>query len=274
MTRTLTNFQQRFLATLLSISVAGALIFSSHYPSLQFLFVGAITAIQAKALWEYYGLAIRKGLKVQRLLGTIFSVIYVIWHAVSGDFYVFESLLLLLALSFAAQLSNHTKAIETLATTLFGFVYITLPLSLLIDLNFSPTNTSLWIIYLIIITKITDIAAYIAGKTVGKHLLAPVVSPKKTVEGAIAGLAAACLSSFLFFWWCQCPFSTAESIILGALIGIIAQIGDLAESLLKRDANVKDSSDIPGFGGMLDIVDSVIFTAPLLYFWLAFKGVL
>jgi len=102
-----------------------------------------------------------------------------------------------------------------------------------------------------------------------------VLSPKKTREGAIAGLLGATATSMLFsVIWNKCDiaagadFSLLEAGILGLVIGLISQVGDLAESLLKRDAQVKDSNSLPGFGGMLDVVDSLIFTTPLLYFWL------
>ncbi|MBS0655121.1 MAG: phosphatidate cytidylyltransferase [Verrucomicrobia bacterium] len=279
MLRTLNNFQQRFLATLFSICAAGLIIFSSHFSPFQLLFVAVIAAVQARALWEYYGLCLIKGLEPNRLLSIVFSIFYVLCHYFSPDFPLSESLCLLLALSFMVHLSQHEQAIGNLATTFFGFAYITLPLSLLIDLNFSAHNSSLWIIYLIATTKIADIAAYIVGKTVGRTPLARKLSPKKTVEGAIAGLVAAALMSLLF---CNgtstlsiAPyFSLGQAAVLGLAIGFVSQIGDLAESLLKRDAGVKDSSNIPGFGGILDMVDSVIFTAPLLYFWLTIKGVL
>jgi phosphatidate cytidylyltransferase len=118
---------------------------------------------------------------------------------------------------------------------------------------------------------VCDSAAYFAGRAFGRHKLFPRVSPNKTWEGAIVGFAAAVLAFVL----CQrllLPYlSMRDALVCGAIIGLFGQIGDLAESLLKRDAGVKDSSTlIPGHGGVLDRFDSLLFVAPLLFFYLDF----
>jgi phosphatidate cytidylyltransferase len=124
-------------------------------------------------------------------------------------------------------------------------------------------------------TFITNASAYFFGKSLGKNKLAPYISPKKTWEGAIGGFCIALIASMGFHVLANLPnnpipisLSFWESIFLGGILSFLAQLGDLAESLLKRDVGVKDSSHIPGVGGILDIVDSLVFTSPALYLYL------
>ena len=117
----------------------------------------------------------------------------------------------------------------------------------------------------------TDVGAYFVGKFLGKHKLSK-LSPNKTLEGAVMGLVTAIAVSVLMYYlgrkfaFENFSFTLFRSIWLGALIGVLGQAGDLAESLLKRDAKVKDSNQIPGLGGILDMLDSLLFTAPFTYF--------
>ena len=284
MIQTLNNFQQRFLMSLLGIALLTLIIFFSHTPPCTYVFVGFVGLVQALSLWEYYNLASKKMLKPQKGIGLFFSLAYLFLYYLHLECGLqFGALAIVLysfvGVSFLFHLTNHTNAVGDLATTLFGFIYITIPLSFLLPLN--GATSSVWIVYLLICTKITDTAAYIAGKTLGNHRLAPTLSPKKTIEGALAGLFGASVASTLFFVLATgfgyqqfASFSWQEMAFLGLCIGVIAQIGDLAESLLKRDANVKDSNTLPGFGGMLDIVDSLLFTAPLLFVWLNTKDII
>jgi phosphatidate cytidylyltransferase len=117
---------------------------------------------------------------------------------------------------------------------------------------------------------------YFVGRFLGRHKLAEELSPNKTKEGALGGLIAAILMSVLLLFIGQrwggvfSRFSYTEFIFLGLVMGFLGQVGDLAESLLKRDVGVKDSNKIPGVGGLLDMVDSLLFTSPLVYLFLKF----
>jgi len=129
-------------------------------------------------------------------------------------------------------------------------------------------NMENFAIYTVIIVLVTiwicDSAAFFIGKSFGKHKLFERVSPKKTWEGAIAGFIASIISSFVLFYFFTPFFPIIHSIAIGIIIGIFGQIGDLAESLIKRDVGVKDSSNlIPGHGGVLDRFDSILFVFPL-----------
>ena len=124
----------------------------------------------------------------------------------------------------------------------------------------------------------TDVFAYYAGKKFGKHLLYPQISPKKTIEGAVAGLLASIFWAFVvvyaadnFLFVNTHPFRDKiwHAPLMGLFVSVGAQLGDLCESLLKRDAGMKDSSDaIPGHGGLLDRGDSLIFGSPISYYWI------
>jgi phosphatidate cytidylyltransferase len=131
-----------------------------------------------------------------------------------------------------------------------------------------------WLLYLLVVTKMTDTGGFFVGKKFGKEKLAPYISPKKTIEGALGGFLAGILSSVAIMFLASIfdpgafGLTFAQSIWLGAGISLCAQIGDLSESLLKRDGGIKDSNQMPGLGGMLDIMDSLVFSTPLVYIFL------
>jgi phosphatidate cytidylyltransferase len=125
---------------------------------------------------------------------------------------------------------------------------------------------------LVVATKFTDMGAYLVGSTLGRHKMIPRISPKKTWEGTVGGIAFAIGGVFLCRWVMpneMAALTNLHAVIIGLLLGVAAVIGDLAESLIKREAGVKDSSTIlPGHGGCLDMIDSLLFTAPLLYVYM------
>lgn len=183
---------------------------------------------------------------------------------------------------------NPPATIADIATTILGFIYVGwLPSHLILLRNIVPPGTvepenplqqaglayvwaSLFIIWA------TDVFAYYAGKKFGKHLLYPLISPKKTVEGAIGGLLASVFWATVVVWcadhYCfpNHPFQNKlwQAPLMGILVSVGAQLGDLCESLLKRDAGVKDSGTlIPGHGGMLDRGDGLLFGGAISYYW-------
>jgi phosphatidate cytidylyltransferase len=127
-------------------------------------------------------------------------------------------------------------------------------------------------LYLIVVTKFSDMGAYLTGMAIGKHPLIPHISPKKTWEGFFGALGLSLLASLGLFALMPGHLSMltwTHATVLGLLLGFAAVIGDLAESIIKRSTGVKDSgSFLPGIGGALDLVDSLLFTAPLLFFYL------
>lgn len=121
----------------------------------------------------------------------------------------------------------------------------------------------------IFVPKFCDIGAYFTGRFLGRHPMTPVLSPKKTREGFLGGLVVAAVTAVLANWWLAVLGSHIAALGFGVTVGLAAIYGDLAESLIKRDCRHKDaSSAVPGFGGVLDVIDSIVFAAPVAYCWL------
>lgn len=172
--------------------------------------------------------------------------------------------------------------IANVATTILGFVYCGwFPLHLLFLRDIGSYNTSSiqmllksdifnaglgYVMFMFWLVIITDVGCYYVGKNFGKHKLAPVVSPKKTIEGSVGGAVLTMAAAFVVGQAIQLPWYHA--LIAGLLVATFSQLGDLCESLIKRDAGVKDSGDLlPGHGGFLDRTDSYIFTIPVMYYY-------
>jgi phosphatidate cytidylyltransferase len=160
-------------------------------------------------------------------------------------------------------------AMLTLAATLFALIYLGLTFSFLAQLRFVWGMGAL--ASLILVVKLSDTGAYAVGKLTGRHKMSPMLSPGKTWEGTMGGIAAAALGGWLSFLWLapndSPPGTCWRWLLYGVLLGIAGIFGDLAESLLKRDAGVKNSSSwLPGLGGLLDILDSLLLAAPVAWF--------
>jgi phosphatidate cytidylyltransferase len=164
------------------------------------------------------------------------------------------------------------QSTSRLTATLFVLIYLGLFPAGLIQLRWWPDSLAGTALALtIFVPKAGDIGAYFTGRLIGRHPLAPRLSPKKTWEGFVGGLLASILAAVLLAETAAIfPGGRLEAAAFGFLIGLASVVGDLAESLLKRDALVKDASTtVPGFGGLLDVIDSIILAAPLAYLWLS-----
>ena len=280
----LTNFQQRTLLGLLSALLIFFIVIYSHQTPFQPIFAILLIVMQAFALWEFYKLCAKKGFQSLSKIALYASSAYLFARFLTTQYphlqFISIAVLFLFAVSsFAVLFKKQDAAIATLATTYFGIGYVTFPFSLLLDINFmrdsgTGTTTPIWIFYLMVVTKSTDMCAYFIGKRFGKTPFMPAISPKKSLEGAIGGLVGAVLTSILFYSSLSTSFSVADLVMLGLVMAIAALFGDLAESLLKRDAKIKDSNVLPGFGGILDMIDSTLFTSPVLYAFLTAKSLI
>lgn len=283
----------RTLVNGVSAALIALFIFLAEFHPLRWIFAAAVAACAAVALWEYYQLVKKKEAAPAVSLGLIAAVLYIFavffqsqGPHVGEPFWRYAPVIILGVLLFGCFVYFavvRPSPIINISTTFFGIIYIAIPLGLLVQIIYFFTYGELsdpylqgswWVIYLIAVTKGADMGGYFVGRLFGKHKLAIKLSPNKTLEGAIGGLLASMLLSVLICWLGKQfghvfeAFTYFESIWLGVLLGIIGQAGDLAESLLKRDAQVKDSNQIPGVGGLLDMVDSLLFTAPVLYIFL------
>jgi phosphatidate cytidylyltransferase len=162
---------------------------------------------------------------------------------------------------------NKEHAFLNWAWTLAGILYIGWLLSHYISLRELEMGRE-WVFYALLVTFATDTFAYFIGKAWGRHKLAPDISPKKTVEGAVGGLLGAAGISVLAVWLFDLPVNYGIAVVLGIVISIFGQVGDLFESLFKRNMGVKDSGNsLPGHGGFLDRIDSIVFTGIVVYYY-------
>jgi phosphatidate cytidylyltransferase len=270
----LSDLNKRLVVSFTAIPIIGLLIAFAPCPLVALILVLVVAAFAAIGVWEYAQLVVAKGLKPNTRLMLVVAVCEVIAFFLATRDRSFDLLPVIVlavgvALFFLLHFQEASGALVHIALSFFGICYIAVPLSFLLGILYPSSGEEgrLWLIYLIVVTKITDVGGYFVGRLWGKHPLAPVLSPKKTVEGAIAGFFCAILASVVMHFFAVDGFhlSLFQALYLGALVGIFGQIGDLAESLLKRDASVKDSNRLPGLGGVLDMVDSLLFTTPIVY---------
>ena len=235
-----------------------------------------VTVMIAMALNEFYSLVEKTGRPIFKISGISIAIlvptsIFFAFEPTKGWelLFIIAVVLIIFILQFTRR--ENDQAIVGVSTMIFGILYISWTFSFLMKLKLIQQDAvpagSLLVAFLLLVTKIGDIGAYFVGTYFGKHSLILRISPKKSVEGAIGGfvcsVAAALISkSFLP------SVPVYHLFILGCILGVLAQVGDLTESLIKRDSQVKDSAVlIPGMGGMLDLIDSILFTAPTLYFY-------
>mgnify|MGYP001828291617 CR=1 FL=1 len=156
--------------------------------------------------------------------------------------------------------------------TVLGLIYVTIPLSMLLHIDRFYPKGNLWILFLLVVIFASDTGAFYFGKFFGRHKLHERISPGKTWEGAIGGLLSSIFVSVAFFKAIPLNQVGLKMLALAASLCVAGQIGDLAESMLKRNHGVKDSGRIlPGHGGILDRIDGLLFSTPLLYIYLSFS---
>jgi phosphatidate cytidylyltransferase len=176
-------------------------------------------------------------------------------------------------LAFVAEMRRFERpggATGNLAAAMFSIIYLGLLLSFVVQLRMAWGISGL--ASMVIVVKMSDTGAYTVGRLIGRNKMAPGLSPGKTIEGAAGALVFACVGSWLTFTWINEPSTPWQGwLLFGLLVGVMGMAGDLAESLLKRDAMQKNSSDwMPGFGGVLDIFDSMLLAAPVAFACWAF----
>lgn len=279
------DLNQRIMVATIVTTVVVLLIFFSHIPIVNWILVLTAAALAGVGVWEYAQFAKAKGLNPASTLMIIVTVLEVLAFYVSLAYPQLSKLaLLIIVLGFISffvfHFRNPSNAVLHVAVELFGVCYLAIPFSFMLVILHPFSHQAhmqdgrWWLLYLIVVTKITDIGGYFVGKALGKHPLAPHLSPNKTIEGAVGGLIFAVLLSVTMsmlgttFAISSFTLGLVDAVWMGIVIGILAQVGDLAESLLKRDAFVKDSNNLPGIGGILDLIDSLIFTSPVVYFFI------
>ncbi|UVT14737.1 MAG: phosphatidate cytidylyltransferase [Nitrospira sp.] len=230
-----------------------------------------LIAVGSMALLELYRLSFQS--RLNRLLVGIglatFVMVLAHSHVSLGlpELLIAGTLVVGTAVFFVAPSAEHRW--KDALIILFGVLYVGFPLSTVVSTRSLPSGEFL-VLFLAAVTWASDTGAYYTGTLWGKHLLIPSISPKKTVEGVLGGLALAVMAALLAQQWFASQLSLSDALILGALLTGAGLIGDLFESVIKRRTGVKDSGGIlPGHGGMLDRLDSLLFTAPTFYYYVA-----
>ncbi len=235
------------------------------------IFNFSMMLVTVLGLYEFFTMLERKGINIYKYVGIGMGMVIplsIMFHFELTKKWELLCIVLLLLFLTIMQFKRRQSqgAIIGISTTLFGILYVSWFLSFIIKIR-QLDNGAGFLASLLIVTKLGDIGAYLVGSRFGKTPLMPRISPKKSVEGSIGGLIFSILGALV----CKplLPFPYPHLIFIGVFMGILSQMGDLSESLMKRDSQVKDSAAIfPGMGGVLDVVDSLLFTAPVFYFYL------
>jgi phosphatidate cytidylyltransferase len=266
------NTRKRLPTALVILAIVFVCI--QYLPTVGFLI--AVQVVVLAALIEFYSLPRKKNIFPPKFLGSILAL------AIGFSFYSAEiSLemvlyvwLLVAGFYFVASINSLEKMMhfpKMISLTFFGAIYVSFTLNyiFLIREDYGP-----FFVYFLLLTIVAgDSAAFTFGKLFGKHPMTPFASPKKTWEGSVTGLLFACLGGMVVHFTLLRETSLWKAIVFALLIHAIAQISDPVESLFKRASGVKDSSNIlPGHGGFLDRIDSLILAAPLFYYLLTLIG--
>lgn len=256
----------RIFTALIGIPIILACVYYGGIPFLILILALALIAVN-----EFYNLMMKKGLFPAFYVGNLITVFFIIfaYYALKRDWEPAHSAILTLAAAVAmiagVFLKREKDTIVDVAVTVLGMIYVGWFMSYLFFIR-SLTEHGGYLFFLLFTVWAMDIAAYLAGRVFGHTPLMPSISPRKTWEGAIAGFILCLIAAGIFSRTAQ--LEIWHALILGALIGIFGQVSNLIESLIKREAGAKDSSDLlPGHGGVLDRIDSLILTAPLMYYY-------
>ncbi|MFA5089894.1 MAG: phosphatidate cytidylyltransferase [Candidatus Omnitrophota bacterium] len=222
-------------------------------------------------LYEFFTMLEHKGIRAYKYFGIgmgaviPFSILFRFQLTQKWELlFIVAALIFLIIMQFKRR--ENTGVIVDISTTIFGILYVSWFFSFLIKIRYMPGGIGL-LTAVILITKMGDIGAYLVGVRFGKTPLIPRISPKKSMEGSAAGLLFNVLAAFISKPFLDLPYWHLILFAIG--LGILGQLGDLSESLMKRDCQVKDSGVLlPGMGGVLDLMDSLLFTAPAFYFYL------
>lgn len=243
-----------------------------------YVFDGTVAVIAALALYEFLILGRRKGYDIPIalcILIMLFIVAAFVLEPISVEMGVFLTLLVVPA-SYVFSQGSLEEALPSSAIAVMATLYVGMLGGSLIRLHndFPPQTGAKLVFFLVLVVWLGDAGAYYVGKKFGRHLLSPRVSPKKTVEGLIGGIAVSVLTAVIIHFTFFETFPLVHAIIAGIILSIAGVIGDLAESMWKRSAAVKDSGTlIPGHGGFLDRFDSIFFTTPILYvYWVLIQN--
>lgn len=251
----------------------------------EWLYLLVLLAIVERALYEFFALSRHAGLKTVPVIGYVGGAALCLAQAAEIRWPGIPSSCVLLVLVASVLLTLTVGLwrppelkyfLSATAATIFGIIYIGFMLSWLVPLRFSPSMGSRNLaLFLFLVIIFGDIFALFVGRAVGRIKLSPQISPKKTVEGAIGGFFGSLLVAWVFAHWFWQTEPVKTVILNASLVAVAGQVGDLVESALKRAGDVKDSGNLlPGHGGLLDRIDSLVFAVPALWIIVALSAIL
>lgn len=281
-------FLRRLISSVVLWTVVIGAMFSGNKPLSNGVFLVIMLALAGLGSAEFYGLVEKRGLvcfKGWGVFGGLLLIASTFCYlsgllgvqsapAKANDFETSLLILLVLGLCVRQFVSrSNTAGILAISTTLFGLMYVPWLLNFIQKIQFFPgANGTYYVFYFIVVTKFSDTGAYAVGSLIGRHKMIPRISPGKTWEGFGGAVAVSTLASLLFAGLAGprlTGMNPAHAVVLGVVLSTTAVIGDLIESLFKREAGVKDSGrSFPGIGGILDLLDSLLFNAPIMYLYL------
>lgn len=281
-------FARRLTSFVVLWTILLTALFSKNRLLSDSVFLVIITFLAVSGLAEFYGIVEKRDLVCFKgwgifgglllMVGTFLNLTGVLGHSGSparvNDFETTFLILFVLGLCLRQFFSrSNTAGILAISTTLFGLMYVPWLLNFIQKINFFPgVDGHYYLLYFVVITKFSDTGAYLVGSLIGRHKMIPRISPGKTWEGFAGALGVSVLASLLFVYYLgdrMKGMNTTHAVVLGLLLGLAAVIGDLIESIFKREAGIKDSGKFfPGIGGILDLLDSLLFNAPIMYVYL------
>ncbi|MEK7314308.1 MAG: CDP-archaeol synthase [Deltaproteobacteria bacterium] len=241
-----------------------------------FLFASAVSIIAALSISEFNRMVFKKREAAVDAVSIILAAgvpfIFLYSGGVVVPWLVF-SVFLFFVLRLVASI-DIAGAVSWAAMRSVSLLYLAVPFShMVLFLGFYDGKGRHWLLLVFVIVWANDTAAYFTGRLIGRRPLSPVISPKKTVEGAAGGIIGGVIAAFILNKVFSLGLGIAEGFMLSVILGVISMFGDLVESMIKRDAGVKDSGTlIPGHGGVLDRLDSLVFTVPALYYYLLWRN--
>ena len=281
-------FLRRLISSLIRWTVVLTAMFSSNKLISQYVFLLIMVFLAVTGLMEFYDIAARRELVCFKSWGIFGGILLMVGTFLNltgqlgtsgtparvNDFETSFLILFVLGLCLRQFFSrSNTAGILAISTTLFGLMYVPWLLNFMQKINFFPTvDGHYYLLYFILITKFSDTGAYAVGSMIGRHKMIPRISPGKTWEGFGGAILVSTLASLLFVHFLghkMAGMNWVHAIVLGVTLSVAAVVGDLIESLFKREAGVKDSGKLfPGIGGILDLLDSLLFNAPIMYLYL------
>lgn len=243
------------------------------------MFIAVVCFLTVGGLYEFFYMVKKKDVPIYSYVGIFIGVLIPIsifthfeltknWELL----FIVVGFLLILLMQFSRQ--DNRNAILGLSTTLFGVLYVAWFFSFLVKIRLMlPGIEGIKLVgFILLVTKSGDMGAYVIGSKFGRHVLLPKVSPNKTVEGSLGAIVTSSLVAVAFrsFLPAEINFPLWQIAMMGAFFGGLGQLGDLSESLIKRDCGVKDSGKLlPGLGGILDMIDSLLFAVPAFYLYMS-----